>query len=559
MKSDFISIETIGVLRVSGSDGANLTPAGARPRALLAVIALSPRKTAARRWLETLLWEDRNAQQASGSLRQALSTIRRSLGEHADILRADRLDVALDEQRSRVDLLDTPDVALGKVAAGRDLLEGIDIQSDPFEDWLRHERASLRSAIEDEDDVADLRGHPPSVGGAADPTGSAPGLFAKPVGNNSSPLIFAEMRSSGTGLEAFIADSISSQLGRTATEHVRMEVVLLNGQPANAVLAPGSRCTIRVIRNGKRMMALARLSREPAGNLFWSRQISFDADDELAGVDAAASLALEATEAVVACEAEASDPAMANAMAAAALQDVFSFDPERLKKADTLLANAQMLDPLAPRPALRALAKAFLAVERSTGNVSDLRDETNVLIREALASDPDNPLALAFIADVHDLVFDDPLAALSYAERALQIDPGTGYAYASLGGLELRRGHAPEALAAALRARRQLKNTSLQVFSLMRFCLAAMNSGKFVAATEAAEKAAFLAPTSRPPLRHLYALRLRAGDEKGAREALIALRKLEPDFSMSRIRSDPEFPAATIRSVGLDNLTDAEI
>lgn len=553
MKSDSISIETIGVLRVTGPDGANLTPAGARPRALLAVVALSPRKTAARRWLETLLWGDRGAHQASGSLRQALSTLRRSLGEHADILHADRLDVALDERRTSVDLLDRRGAALAQVAAGRGLLEGIDIQSDPFEDWLRQERAGLGIAAERQahgNDAAD-------IGAPLAP--AAPGLFADATPNIGTPLLFAEMRSSGTGLEAFIAESISSQLGRTATEHVRMEVVLLNGRPASAVLAPGARCTIRVTRNGNRMMALARLSREPSGHHFWSRQMSFDAGDELAGVDAAASLALEATEAVVACEAEASDPATANAMAASALQDVFSFDPERLKRADTLLANAQLLDPLAPRPALRALAKAFLSVERSGSDAGDLRDEASALIGDALASDPENPLALAFIGDVYDLVFQDPLAALSHAERALRIDPGTGYAYASLGGLELRRGHAPAAFAAASRARRQLKNTSLQVFSLMRFCLAAINNGMFAEAAEAAERAAFLAPTSRPPLRHLYALRLRAGDTKGAREALISLRKLEPDFSMSRIRNDPEFPAATIRSVGLDMLQDAEI
>ena len=94
-----LSIDTVGVFRVTTSDGEDLTPLGGRPRALLAVVALSPRKVSSRRWLESLFWGDRGAEQASGSLRQALSTIRRSLGDHADALLADRLEVLLGEFR----------------------------------------------------------------------------------------------------------------------------------------------------------------------------------------------------------------------------------------------------------------------------------------------------------------------------------------------------------------------------------------------------------------------------------------------------------------------------
>ena len=484
------------------------------------------------------------------------------MGPLADILRADRLEVSLDAERLCVDLDDTPVVALAKVANGRDLLEGIDIQSELFEDWLRRERTRLRKAAEgvrNPDNEAD--GH---VGGAMsvsvaklnDTASHQRDIHAELIQR---PILVTETRSTTTGLDAFIAESIVSQLGRTATEHSRISVTAVNSDLESSVIAPGSRCVIRVTPNDQRMMALARLTREPSGELFWSRQISFSASDELEAIDAAASLALEATEALASCSATANSSAIANAMAESALQDVFSFDPKRLRGADALLEKAHSLDPLASRPALRALSKAYLLVERSVEDPEHTREEVRLLIRDALELDPDNAIALAFIGDVYDLVFEDPHMALSFVERALRINPGTGYAHASLGGLELRRGRGPAALSAAARARRQLENTSLQVFSLMRYCLAAMHMGEFSSAAKAAEKAAFFAPTSRPPLRHLYLLRLRTGDRRGAREALTQLRKLEPDFSIARLRDDPNYPAATIRSAGLHQLQDIEV
>ena len=92
-------------------------------------------------------------------------------------------------------------------------------------------------------------------------------------------------------------------------------------------------------------------------------------------------------------------------------------------------------------------------------DAADIRDVVRDHVNDALQTDPGNPLALAFIADVYDLVFDDPFSALSNAERALAINPGTGYAHGSLGGLELRRSRPNEALVASRLARNQLENT----------------------------------------------------------------------------------------------------
>lgn len=540
-----VSIETIGVPHIVSDLGEDITPKGVRLRAILVVIALSPNKQANRRWLETMFWPDRSSDQASGSLRQALTSIRRSLGSYSDILKADRLDVTLDMHRVRVDLVDFPKTALEKLHAGRVLLEGTDIASDVFEDWLRQERSILQDRL-------DRAGR----GAGADPL-DVKELLHRPIPHY--PVLFTEPQSSTASLENFLAEAICSQLAKTATSHIRTEVRLLDGLLAPSIVSPGSKCSIRVTGQNGVFHVIARLTEEPKGKVYWFRQVTLDDTCSEAVIDAAASLAQEATEAFAACSAQASDAQKANGLATQALEDIFSFDPDRIKAADEKLSLANELDPYAPRPALQALGRAYHALEDPTCDREALKVEVDDLFNQSLALDSANPLALAFLADVQDLVFDDPQTALSFLSCALRNNPGIGYAYASLGALELRRGRTKEAQTAAIRAQRQLENTSMEVFSLMRLCVTNMNMGDISEASLAAQRAAELAPFSCPPLRHLYALRLSQGNEQGAREALVALRRMEPEFSMRQIREDPAFPAPSLRRMGFHQLTDVDL
>jgi len=212
-----------------------------------------------------------------------------------------------------------------------------------------------------------------------------------------------------------------------------------------------------------------------------------------------------------------------------------------------------------PRFALRALSKAFLFLEDTELDKKTLREECKALITKSFEMDSGNAFALAFIADVYDIVFEDPGTALSYSRLALRINPGIGYAYASLGGLELRRGNYREAHTSSKRAVRQLENTSFEVFANMRHCLSAISIGDFTAAQNAAARASLLAPNSLPPLRHLYSLFIHFGENRKARDILQRIRKIEPDFSLKRIRTDKEYPAFTIREANLHFGNDVEL
>ena len=553
-----LKIETIGVPRVTDGNGNDLTPAGSRNRAILVILALSPRMTVGRRWLEALLWSDRSSEQASGSLRQALSSIRKQLGSANDILSANRTDICLKQEFVTVDLIDNPSEALRQLHTGREFLEGIDITSEGFEDWLRQERSSLANKVETTPlDWSGLS----KVEVVNSREKSDSNLTEEDCHIDSVPILYFDTESnpSNGNVATFLADTISSQLALTATCHFRADVRALDGSLQPVIVTPGARIVFRVNRVNGEYTVLARMTEEPKGKVFWTRQLFIEGGDNQSMIDAAASLTIEASEAMAARRIVASTAQTANALAAEALGLVFSFDPECLRTAIAKLAEANDLDPHAPRPALRALALAFLALETQSEDPDRLRVEATELIRQSQTLDAGNALAMSFLADVHDLIFEDSQTALAFSKNALRRNPGIGYAYASLGSLELRRGDTHAALGAAQRAQRQLVNSSLEVFSLMRLCVANMMALDFKAAEQAAQRASELAPMSQPPLRHLYAIRLHRKNEIGARAALKALRRLDPVFSMQHLRENPEYPAATLRNLQLHQLQDVEL
>ncbi len=100
-----------------------------RAQVILAYLAEGGRGVAGRAELAALIWPDRGEEQARASLRQELSGLRRMLAE--GVLQADRLSVTLDLAR----------VALAPAKGMRPFLDGIELRSEPFEDWLRAARA----------------------------------------------------------------------------------------------------------------------------------------------------------------------------------------------------------------------------------------------------------------------------------------------------------------------------------------------------------------------------------------------------------------------------------
>ncbi|MCU0903267.1 MAG: hypothetical protein MUE83_05270 [Tabrizicola sp.] len=138
-------IRMVGQFQVVGPGDQDLTPRGAKARALVALLCRTPDHFRPRRWLEGRLWSDRGQEQASGSLRQTLSELRKTLGPFAGLLHCDRDSVGL--TGFSTDLDSDPEAARHAMIHGREFLEGIDIIDPAFCTWLGEERQRVSRAL----------------------------------------------------------------------------------------------------------------------------------------------------------------------------------------------------------------------------------------------------------------------------------------------------------------------------------------------------------------------------------------------------------------------------
>lgn len=149
-------IRLIGLFQVQDTEGRDHTPRGAKARAILALLCQTPGHCRPRRWLESRLWSDRGQEQASGSLRQALTELRKALGPLAAHLQSDRDTVALNGFTT--DIESDPTAARLALAGGREFLEGNDVIDAAFCVWLAEERERLAKLLGEEAVAATVRG-----------------------------------------------------------------------------------------------------------------------------------------------------------------------------------------------------------------------------------------------------------------------------------------------------------------------------------------------------------------------------------------------------------------
>jgi DNA-binding SARP family transcriptional activator len=145
----------LGQFQLLARDGTDISPRGAKSRALLAFLALAPSGSADRGRLADLLWSE--GSDAKASLRQCLRELRHAVDAHEpELVDADTHNVWLALGRLSVDALElrryqrptTPaDVAaLGRLWAG-DLLADLAVDEPEFDQWLVTERAAFRDAV----------------------------------------------------------------------------------------------------------------------------------------------------------------------------------------------------------------------------------------------------------------------------------------------------------------------------------------------------------------------------------------------------------------------------
>jgi TolB-like protein/tetratricopeptide (TPR) repeat protein len=141
-----LKISLLGPLRIV-RDGRVLDLQSKKAQALLGYLALPPGRRHARVHLATLLWGGMGDEQARHNLRQCLSVLRRALGDRAVVGEGDRIYLDADVVHVDVATLDRTDGESATGVVDGELLEGLSVGEEAFDDWLADERARLRALV----------------------------------------------------------------------------------------------------------------------------------------------------------------------------------------------------------------------------------------------------------------------------------------------------------------------------------------------------------------------------------------------------------------------------
>ena len=424
--STAITLSLHGPLRIRGANGAELASLSLRGRALLAYLSQQPGMRAERGLLADLLWSDRAEEQARASLRQELALLRKALPE--GVLDANRQTVWLDAAR----------IALDQTGTG-DFLQGFDLPSEGFEDWLRQSRALSPAA---------------APAPATPNEGTRPVLAILPFDELGAPE--ADMFADG------VVEEITSALSRVHEFHViaRQSAFALRGAAldvpqAAARLGADYLVEGSVRRAGDKVRIAVQLARGSDGHTLWSARFDDRLDDLFALQDRiAAQVAGQISPSLRAAEiarARTRPPSDRTAydLLLTAYPYFWSLRQDDNDHAAALLDDALRLDPdFVPAMALRAWVHAQQVTYMWSRDPAGERALALALAERAAGMVGDHAPSLTAIAGTYIQAGDDLPLAQTYLDRALALDPNNAWAWIRQGWLHQYVAEIEPALAA---------------------------------------------------------------------------------------------------------------
>lgn len=523
-----------GRFTVFAPDGAEITPKGGKTQGLLALLATSPDLCRSRRWLEDKLWSNRGETQASGSLRQALSEIRRALGGGADALFADRQKVGLLRDAVTVEISATGEP---------EFLEGIDVRDPEFETWLRSERHRQMSMVP----LKAAALVPP-------PVTAAPVLAVPPVRRpkgRTYVIVLEKARTAADSLslleEMFIdcvALSLREALGLTVfTRRPKPEL-------PNTILVS---VQAMVAGNGERHLR-ARAVELETDRLLWSGNSGgmrgFAGPNDLE-VALFANQVVEVLGDAVTLQADGGAVLDSLVLQRMAVRKLWTMNAARMAEADALLTMADDLMPRGLNLARRAQLRVLQLIERHDGDRQALREEAMACCAQAMEREPNNSMVLAVVAYARSALDSTPLYAAELARRSVRLNPNNPLAWDSLSYAKLYSGDIAEAHQIALKVQAIGSAAPNKFWWDMGLCLTAALVHDDALALRMAQIAAAEAPDFRAAHRHVVALGAVMDQPEVALAAAERMKTLEDGFSLDRLANDPTYPVGLLRRAGL--------
>ena len=506
------------------ADGTLITPRLQKAVGLLVLLGTAPGLRRSRATLQDKLWSGKSEKDGNASLRYALWSLRKDLGDARDVILSNPGWVGLDSERVEV-----------RRNAHAELAEGLDIDDPEFEAWLRDERLAQAPAA------------PASqVMFASRMTGAAP---------PSATLTVSPVLASGPALQAagnMLLSTLAARVRQSCGAEIRV-------QPVPKPDLRGGRCLAlslaAVSRNGQTVGSLS-LMDTLRGALLFSTEIAMRDGASLTGPHLPA-LVGRIVDAFLSAPPDADDAELASVALARAMTLPRTFAVETLRASADALATVDIRGLDATVKARRALVLGWLLIERGAQDPESTLEEALALGRLAVEDAPFDPDVLAIAAELTDFLR-KPDLALDYARRAIAVDPRHPMANACLAKALARAGKPMAAYRQSLRSNRLAAGSSNAAWWAMLASVCAVGTGNLRQALRHAEHAHDLDPRFRAPVRFKIALSHGLREEETFRSSLCALGKLEPAFSPEMLY-DPDYPLRSFDAAYLKKVSRAAL
>lgn len=544
-----VKIRIVGPFGMSNSTGEDCTPSGRKACAVVALLALAPENKRSRVWLQDKLWSTRGKEQGAASLRQSLSEIRRALGPDRDCLVANTYLVSLDRTRVAIDLDNPAGLSVSDIGQSVEILEGLDVGDQEFEEWLRDERQRLRK-------------HGMATSTAARPTGSIDTITlteSKPPQNR---LLLNRTVKFAPGNSSILADSVLDSIAKSITELGGAKVFDRRVEEADSSESADRhdlRNTLALHSeveesNGNRIVRLS-LLQLPDNSSVWSSTLPVRGDgmldlndpNLLRCVNLVVSIA---TDQFIKARADGCERALSSALCYSGILHLFRLGKINFETADHLFARAFEVEPRGIHLAWRAYLRTFLLAERQYTCRQTIDAEAFDLMRRALEMEPYNSYVASLSAHVQTIMRRSYVAAYELAERSIQLNHANPIGWACLGVAKSHLGKPEEGFQHTLMARAIAGSSPYRYQLDALSCIVGTMAGEFEKAIYLAEASHALAPEFAPPLRYLSALYSHAGRHDLSLDMVQKLQRAEPDFSYDKLR-DKSYPVAGLHRTGI--------
>jgi hypothetical protein len=540
--SSIYKVKVWGSFDLQKSDGQSIRPTVRKSCGLLAILALSNSHRQSRKWLQTQLWSDSSAAQGAGSLRQELARLKRLLG---NAIGSDSIDIWLASERFIFDHHnDAP-------PQGVELLQGIDIEDEAFEDWLREQRQmtysrTYKCASDDEKTLAST----------ASLVERSPREF---IGSHHKKNCTVILDTSAKGdLNADVAAMFfSEQLHRSLDQYDVFSCVshgFSNPDEKGHQTASG------------RLAIIVRINAFAFGNEvclgvaldsgFQERRLEFKSIIVLPGISQLRSsmkisgLVRHTVETLLENVEFEALPNGATAeslmLANQARKLTFKLDKQSLLRAEDLLVRAYELDPRGQYIAWRGFLRNTAFFQHRDADIFEESFASEELTLEALLQSPENAIVQAFSSQIDYINQGNLAEPMHKAERAVEIDPTDPLARALLSNALSVNGHLNESYEVALQAIALSSGGRYEYYFHHFACMAATSAHNYETALTHARNSTQNMPHFVSPRRYEVALTNHLGDRSGVEHAVGAMRHVEPKFELQTLL-DPTYPVNTLR------------